>query len=187
NEPSPWADIAHDESTTACPCAARRHGPPGSDGPSAMPIARKREFIIAAAATAAPTPPPAPTIASAANCAEPANTTTDIAITAAAGMPTSRASTPKDSDSRNPATANGAPARRPARKAAVRVTPDSLRPAVGSFRPMDFEPSDRCKDFRERLLAFMDERVYPAEAVYEEQLRAAGDPHAQPAVMEELK
>ena len=52
---------------------------------------------------------------------------------------------------------------------------------------MDFELSDRCKDFRERLLAFMDERVYPAEAVYEEQLRAAGDPHAQPAVMEELK
>jgi acyl-CoA dehydrogenase len=52
---------------------------------------------------------------------------------------------------------------------------------------MDFELSDRCKDFRERLLAFMDERVYPAEAVYEEQLREAGDPHAQPAVMEQLK
>jgi acyl-CoA dehydrogenase len=52
---------------------------------------------------------------------------------------------------------------------------------------MDFELSDRCKDFRERLLAFMDERVYPAEDVYEEQLREAGDPNAQPAVMEELK
>jgi acyl-CoA dehydrogenase len=52
---------------------------------------------------------------------------------------------------------------------------------------MDFELSDRCQDFRERLLAFMDERVYPAEPVYEEQLREAGDPHAQPAVMEELK
>jgi acyl-CoA dehydrogenase len=52
---------------------------------------------------------------------------------------------------------------------------------------MDFELSDRCNDFRERLLAFMDERVYPAEPVYEEQLREAGDPHAQPAVMEELK
>ena len=36
---------------------------------------------------------------------------------------------------------------------------------------MDFELSDRCQDFRERLLAFMDERVYPAEHVYEEQLR----------------
>jgi acyl-CoA dehydrogenase len=52
---------------------------------------------------------------------------------------------------------------------------------------MDFELSDRCKDFRERLLAFMDERVHPAEQVYEEQLREAGDPPAQPAVMEELK
>src|SRR5690349_18477007 len=52
---------------------------------------------------------------------------------------------------------------------------------------MDFEPSDRCKDFGERLTAFMAEHVYPAEAVFEEQLRAAGDPHAEPAVMEELK
>jgi acyl-CoA dehydrogenase len=52
---------------------------------------------------------------------------------------------------------------------------------------MDFELSDRCNDFRERLLAFMDERVYPAEPVYEEQLREAGDPHAQPAIIEELK
>jgi acyl-CoA dehydrogenase len=52
---------------------------------------------------------------------------------------------------------------------------------------MDFELTDRCKDFQERLGAFMDERVYPAEAVYEEQLRKGGDPHAQPPVMEELK
>jgi acyl-CoA dehydrogenase len=52
---------------------------------------------------------------------------------------------------------------------------------------MDFEPSDRCREFQERLGAFMDERVYPAEAEYEQQLRDAGDPHAQPAVMEELK
>jgi len=52
---------------------------------------------------------------------------------------------------------------------------------------MDFELSGRCNDFRERLLAFMDERVLPAEHVYDEQLREAGDPNAQPAVMEELK
>jgi len=52
---------------------------------------------------------------------------------------------------------------------------------------MDFEPTPRCREFRERLEAFMDERVYPAEAVYEEQLRESGDPHAQPPVMEELK
>jgi acyl-CoA dehydrogenase len=52
---------------------------------------------------------------------------------------------------------------------------------------MDFEPSERCNDFAERLHAFMDERVYPAEPVFEAQLRDAGDPHAEPAVMEELK
>ncbi len=52
---------------------------------------------------------------------------------------------------------------------------------------MDFTLSDRCVEFQERLTAFMDEHVYPAEHVYEEQLREAGDPHAQPPVMEELK
>jgi acyl-CoA dehydrogenase len=52
---------------------------------------------------------------------------------------------------------------------------------------MDFEPSARAQEFLARLGAFMDERVRPAEAVYLDQLRDAGDPHAQPAVMEELK
>jgi acyl-CoA dehydrogenase len=52
---------------------------------------------------------------------------------------------------------------------------------------MDFELTDRCRDFQERLTAFMEERIYPAESVYEEQLAAAGDPHSHPPVMEELK
>jgi acyl-CoA dehydrogenase len=52
---------------------------------------------------------------------------------------------------------------------------------------MDFEPSKRCSEFKERLGAFLDEHVYPAEPVYEQQLRDSGDPHHQPAVMEELK
>jgi len=52
---------------------------------------------------------------------------------------------------------------------------------------MDFEPSERCREFAERLQVFMEEQVYPAEPVYEEQLRDSGDPHHQPAVMEELK
>jgi acyl-CoA dehydrogenase len=52
---------------------------------------------------------------------------------------------------------------------------------------MDFEPSERCRTFKERLSAFLDEHVYPAEPVYERQLRESGDPHHQPAVMEELK
>ena len=52
---------------------------------------------------------------------------------------------------------------------------------------MDFELTDRCQELRERLLAFMDEHVYPAEPVYHEQLVASGDPHFHPPVMEELK
>ena len=52
---------------------------------------------------------------------------------------------------------------------------------------MDFELSDRCKELRERLLAFMDDHVYPAEPIYHEQLVSSGDPHSQPPVMEELK
>ena len=52
---------------------------------------------------------------------------------------------------------------------------------------MDFEPSQRCSEFKERLSAFMDEHIYPAEEVYERQLRESGDPHHQPQVMEELK
>jgi acyl-CoA dehydrogenase len=52
---------------------------------------------------------------------------------------------------------------------------------------MDFEPSPRCSDFKERLTAFMDEHIYPAEAVYEEEMIESGNPHHQPAVMEELK
>jgi acyl-CoA dehydrogenase len=52
---------------------------------------------------------------------------------------------------------------------------------------MDFEHTDRCQALRERLLSFMDERIYPAESVYHEQIATSGDPHHHPAVMEELK
>jgi acyl-CoA dehydrogenase len=52
---------------------------------------------------------------------------------------------------------------------------------------MDFEPSERCSQFKERLSAFMDEHIYPAEETYAQQLRDSGDPHHQPAIMEELK
>ncbi|HEY4409089.1 MAG TPA: acyl-CoA dehydrogenase family protein [Acidimicrobiia bacterium] len=37
------------------------------------------------------------------------------------------------------------------------------------------------------MTAFMDEHVYPAEAVYEQQLVELGNPHAHPPVMEDLK
>jgi acyl-CoA dehydrogenase len=52
---------------------------------------------------------------------------------------------------------------------------------------MDFQPSERCSEFKERLTAFMDEHIYPAEETYERQLRDSGNPHHQPAIMEELK
>ena len=52
---------------------------------------------------------------------------------------------------------------------------------------MDFELSDRAKDYRDRLQAFLDEKVHPAEHVYVEQVRAADTPHVHPPIMEELK
>lgn len=52
---------------------------------------------------------------------------------------------------------------------------------------MDFEHSNRSKEFQDKLLYFMDEHVYPNERVYAEQLVAQDDPHHQPPVMEELK
>jgi len=47
------------------------------------------------------------------------------------------------------------------------------------------EPSPRALELRQRLLAFMDEQIYPNERRYEEQL--AGDRWQPPAVLEELK
>jgi acyl-CoA dehydrogenase len=52
---------------------------------------------------------------------------------------------------------------------------------------MDFELSDRAKDFRERLQAFLEERVHPAEQEYVDYVRAAATPHVHPPIMEELK
>jgi acyl-CoA dehydrogenase len=52
---------------------------------------------------------------------------------------------------------------------------------------MDFALSKTAQDLRGDLLAFMDEKVYPAEPVYGKQLEDSGDPHFHPPVMEELK
>ena len=87
NVPSPRDAIAQEASTTVWPWRARLSGPPGSDGPSAAPIARKREFMSVAADIAAPAPPPAARIATAVNCAEPAKTTSDIRIASRAVKP----------------------------------------------------------------------------------------------------
>ncbi|MEU2002481.1 acyl-CoA dehydrogenase family protein [Rhodococcus sp. NPDC019627] len=50
-----------------------------------------------------------------------------------------------------------------------------------------FDVSDRAKKYQTDLLEFMDSHVYPAERVYDEQMRDAGDPHFQPPILEELK
>jgi acyl-CoA dehydrogenase len=55
---------------------------------------------------------------------------------------------------------------------------------------VDFEHSPRVKELQQRLTAFMETHVYPAEKVFAAQMaefRAAGNPWQEPPVMEELK
>jgi acyl-CoA dehydrogenase len=52
---------------------------------------------------------------------------------------------------------------------------------------MDFAYSDRVEALRSELFDFMDGHVYPAEAIYREQMEASGDPHHHPTVIEDLK
>jgi acyl-CoA dehydrogenase len=52
---------------------------------------------------------------------------------------------------------------------------------------MLFELSDRARMIQEQLQRFMDERVYPSERLYVEQVEASGDPHCEPPIMKELR
>jgi acyl-CoA dehydrogenase len=52
---------------------------------------------------------------------------------------------------------------------------------------VNFEPGERTRELQERLQAFMDEQVHPAEPVYARQLRESGEAHFHPPIMEELK
>lgn len=52
---------------------------------------------------------------------------------------------------------------------------------------MDFAPSAKAKDFEERLTAFMDAHVYPAETIYHQQHREASSRWSIPPIIEELK
>lgn len=47
--------------------------------------------------------------------------------------------------------------------------------------------SERGAEYREKVLAFMDEHVYPAESVYHEQMAAADSPNHHPQILEDLK
>lgn len=50
-----------------------------------------------------------------------------------------------------------------------------------------FDVSERAQQYQSDLREFMDSHVYPAEAVYDEQMREAGDPHFHPPILEDLK
>jgi len=52
---------------------------------------------------------------------------------------------------------------------------------------VDFAFSPTASQLQAELLDFMDTHVYPAESVYHRQMAAAGDPHAHPPIIEELK
>ena len=50
-----------------------------------------------------------------------------------------------------------------------------------------FEYSERTRELRERLEAFMDEFVYPNENTFHEQVETGEDRWSTPPIMEELK
>lgn len=52
---------------------------------------------------------------------------------------------------------------------------------------MLFELSDKAKLIEEQILRFMDEEIYPAERVYQQQVEEGGDEHAEPPIMAELR
>ncbi|SFB40746.1 acyl-CoA dehydrogenase [Amycolatopsis marina] len=52
---------------------------------------------------------------------------------------------------------------------------------------MQLAISSRGQTFLERLTQFMEEWIYPSEAVYKEQILRSGDPNLQPPIMEKLK
>ena len=52
---------------------------------------------------------------------------------------------------------------------------------------MDFSPSERTERYRTELLAFMDERIYPSEAVNAVQIAEEGDPTEATPILRELK
>jgi acyl-CoA dehydrogenase len=51
---------------------------------------------------------------------------------------------------------------------------------------MNIDYSDHVKNLHEKILAFMDEHIYPSEAIHAEQVKE-GDRWSSPAIMEELK
>ncbi len=52
---------------------------------------------------------------------------------------------------------------------------------------MDFELSEQAQQLQLPLERFMDEHIYDAESVAQEQVEKSGDPHHMPEIVEELK
>jgi acyl-CoA dehydrogenase len=52
---------------------------------------------------------------------------------------------------------------------------------------MDFEYSDTCQQLITQVERFMDDHVYPKEALASQQVRESGDPHHEPAILKELR
>ncbi|WP_370324808.1 acyl-CoA dehydrogenase family protein [Euzebya sp.] len=52
---------------------------------------------------------------------------------------------------------------------------------------MDFAPTARVREYAERVSAFMDAHVYPAEELFERQIAESGNPHHHPQILEDLK
>ena len=59
--------------------------------------------------------------------------------------------------------------------------------ASPSVAGMDFELTPRAREYRDRLLAFVDAVVAPGTVTYAEQVHASGDDHFHPPVMETMK
>lgn len=52
---------------------------------------------------------------------------------------------------------------------------------------MDFSMSPRARELEANLLEFMEQSVYPAEAIHDAQIAESGDPHFHPPILEDLK
>lgn len=52
---------------------------------------------------------------------------------------------------------------------------------------MDFAPTPKVRELQDRLTAFMEEYIYPAEPTVEEEIEASGNSHHHPRIIEDLK
>jgi acyl-CoA dehydrogenase len=73
----------------------------------------------------------------------------------------------------------------------VAISPHTSKHDEGVIISSNFaslwESSDRAERYKAQLLDFMEAHVYPAEPVYQVQMRESGDPHHHPQVVEDLK